>query len=98
MPPIRPLPPQADLPATSPLRPRSPDVVAAQRAFFNAALGKAAPAAATPQVMTSRSVAEASAPIRPAGAAAPSLAPQPAGDAAPPNRIARPGSVIDIKV
>jgi hypothetical protein len=99
MPPITPLPPQtAIVPAQGPTRPRSAEAVAAQRAFFNAALGKAAPANTPAQVFKPKAVAEASAPIAPAGTAAPTPAPAPVSGASTPSRMARPGSVIDIKV
>jgi hypothetical protein len=96
--PIRPLPP-GQTPGVSPAPTRSPEALAAQRAFFASALGKAgAPAAATPQapVARPRTVAEAAAPIAAAKTQAPAQLPAP-GDA-PPARILRPGSLIDIKV
>jgi hypothetical protein len=73
------------LPQTSvPQRPADPARLAAQRAFFEAALGKA-PAAAT-------AVA-----ARPAQAAAPlQRTPDPAS--AKPEKILRPGSLLDIRV
>jgi hypothetical protein len=65
----------------------SPQALAAQRAFFNAALGKAAaPVAASPAAPTA------------APRAAPAVAPTQTADASPPVRYARPGSRVDIKV
>jgi hypothetical protein len=98
MPPITPLPPQTGIPAQGPARSRNAEAVAAQRAFFNAALGKAAPANAPTEVFKPKAMAEASAPIAPAGTAAPTPAPAPVSGASTPSRMARPGSVIDIKV
>ena len=102
---IQPMPPITPVaPATTPLGPsraRSPEAIAAQRAFFNAALGKAAPAAlapAPPRAIAPRAIAEASAPPAPARASAPVPTPQSEGGAPPPNRFAQPGSLIDIKV
>jgi hypothetical protein len=88
MPPITPIaPPVAP---TAPARTRSPEAIAAQRAFFNAALGKAAPPAA-PVAPT---------PAKPMAQAVARLAPAPQFDpnAPPPSRLLRPGSLIDIKV
>ncbi|HVY34940.1 MAG TPA: hypothetical protein VG960_11015 [Caulobacteraceae bacterium] len=99
MPPITPV-----APSTAPLAPsrtRSPEAIAAQRAFFNAVLGKAAPTApapAPPRAIAPKAIAEASAPPAPARASAPVPTPQGEGVAPPPNRFARPGSLIDIKV
>jgi hypothetical protein len=87
MPPIPPLAPPA-APIT-PARPRSPHAVAAQRAFFSAALGKAALQA------PAQAVAEAADPRTPAPAAP---TPQFDANAPPPSRLMRPGSLIDIKV
>ena len=79
----------------SPARPaapaRSETVLAAQRAFFEAALGQAqTPAAAARPVQAATPIAAAP-PI--ARTAAPRLDPQ-----NPPERLLRPGSIIDIKV
>jgi hypothetical protein len=91
MPPITPITPPAA--PTAPTRTRSPEAIAAQRAFFNAALGKAAPQAPP---AAAKSVVEAAAPRAPA----PPVASTPDLDAnAPqPSRLLRPGSLIDIKV
>ncbi len=63
----------------------NPAKLAAQRAFFAAALGQAqAPAAATPQPQPQ---------ARPASVA---RIPDPAAE--PPQRILRPGSLLDIRV
>ena len=99
MPPITPVAPSSTL--LAPSRARSPEAIAAQRAFFNAALGKAAPTApapAPPKAIAPRALAEASAPPAPARASAPVPAPHSEGGAPLPNRFARPGSLIDIKV
>lgn len=72
--------------------PRSADAarLAAQKAFFDIALGKAAPAAAAPPVQASAAVA-------PARATAPAQrSTQIAADA--PARPLRPGSLLDIRV
>ena len=82
--------------APSPARPASPArseaVRAAQRAFFEAALGQAQ----SPSAVTAKPVQAAapSAPTPPiARTAAARLDPQ-----TPPERLLRPGSIIDIKV
>ena len=70
---------------------KDPAKVAAQRAFFDAALGKApaaAPTQAAPQPSAPTAVSR--------SAAAPSLAPQ--ASAEPPQKILRPGSLLDIKI
>ena len=65
---------------------------AAQRAFFDAAMGRAgAPAAAAPQAARLSTVATAAAPPPGAG-----LRPDPAAE--PPARLLRPGSLLDIRV
>jgi hypothetical protein len=66
----------------------SPGARAAQRAFFEAALGRAttAPAAAAPQ------------PQIQTPAAAPARAVQPTAEPQQPQRLLRPGSLVDIKV
>lgn len=79
MPTIRPHLPQAPQPAASPAR------TAAQRAFFDAAVGKAAAAPAP------------SAPPR-AETPAPAAVVAPAAPAEAPRKILRPGSLLDIKV
>lgn len=91
MPPITPI--TSPVAPTTPAKTRSPEAIAAQRAFFNAALGKATPQA--PPV-AAKSVVE-TAPLR---APAPPVAsmPQLDADAPPPSRLLRPGSLIDIKV
>ncbi len=83
MPPITPLaPPVAP---TAPSRMRSPEAIAAQRAFFNAALGKTEPQATAAPVATVKAAVE-------------TPAPQFDPTASPPSRLLRPGSLIDIKV
>jgi hypothetical protein len=94
--PLRPLPPASTLgPSAAPAsgRVRSPEALAAQRAFFAAALGQAAP----PVAAAPRTVAEISTPVQPVQSAP--VQPRPAGNGdAPPSRNLRPGSLIDIKV
>ena len=98
--PIRPLPPSQSFGASpAPARARGPEALAAQRAFFASALGQAgAPSAAAPTAPAARtrSVAEVAAPITSAPAKSP--APVQGSGEAPPTRILRPGSLIDIKV
>ena len=79
---MNPIRPNVQLPATT-ARPVRPETRAAQKAFFQAALGAAAPASAA--------TAE---PIR---AAAPAARSRPQPDAEP-QRYLRPGSLLDIKV
>lgn len=77
---VRPPFPQAPQPGAAPASPaRTP----AQRAFFEAALGK---------------VAAAQAPAPPEKTAAPVQAAAQAASAEPPRKILRPGSLLDIKV
>lgn len=80
---IRPPFPTAPQPATDPARPAR---TAAQRAFFEAALGKAAASQAAPAPAAS---APPPAPVETRAAAAPSEAPR---------KILRPGSLLDIRV
>ena len=73
----------------SPAGPQRPDAakLAAQKAFFEAALGKAAaPAAMQPSAPTAVS--------KPVAAPSPSVQP----GAEPPQKILRPGSLLDIKI
>jgi len=93
-------------PALRPVAPvRSEAARAAQRAFFEAALGKTPATSRTPAVVQVQTPAP-SAPARPASAIA-SLAgafsAKPMGQAAAPTdatpaRVLRPGSIVDIKV
>lgn len=71
-------------PASPVARPVDPARLAAQKAFFDAALGKASPAAATP------------APAATVQAAPVQRTPEP--DAPKPQRLLRPGSLLDIRV
>lgn len=74
------------LPAARPVAPaRSEAVRAAQRAFFEAALGQPSTPAAAPSVTA--------APAAPPPRTAMRVDPQ-----SPPERILRPGSLVDIKV
>jgi hypothetical protein len=70
----------------------SDSVKAAQRAFFNAALGQA-PA----QTVAKSVAATASTAVQPAITPR-TIVPPPAGETARPTRILRPGSLLDIKV
>ncbi len=93
-------------PALRPITPvRSEAARAAQRAFFEAALGKTPASSQTPAVVQVQTTIPA-APARPvsalsslasAFAAKPSMQTGAATDA-PPSRVLRPGSIIDIKV
>ena len=70
---------------------------AAQRAFFDAALGRAGSPAATPAPKAASPVAAAA----PRFDLRPSASPNPAASTSPgeaPNRILRPGSLLDIRV
>jgi hypothetical protein len=92
---VTPIRPSLTPPTASPA---GPVRTAAQRAFFDAAMGRAAPtAAATPAIQTP---AVQAAPVAPVRAAMP--APQPAANPTPdpgePVRYRRPGSLLDIKV
>ena len=99
--PVRPLSPGL-VPSQAPARLRSPEALAAQRAFFTAALarnGAVAPTAAPAQTVAPRTVAEVAAPISAAPGPASPVQTQPSGNPeAPPPRNLRPGSLIDIKV
>jgi hypothetical protein len=88
---IRPnLPPLAGQP--QPQRPIDPARLAAQKAFFAAALGQAQGAAPAPAPVQPTEV-------RTAAPARAAEAPQPAARALePPQRILRPGSILDIRV
>jgi hypothetical protein len=73
---------------------------AAQRAFFDAAMGRAAPpgAPAAPQAPAATVTATRASFFTPAAPAAPraEIRPDPAADA--PARVLRPGSLLDIRV
>jgi len=97
-------------PALRPITPvRSEAARAAQRAFFEAALGKT-PAAAQPPAAQTPAVVKAPPPPTPATRPTSALStlasafgakPSPNGGVAtdgPPSRMLRPGSIIDIKV
>jgi hypothetical protein len=93
-------------PALRPITPvRSEAARAAQRAFFEAALGKTPPAAQTPAVVQVQTTAPTVA-ARPTSAlsslasafSAKPSAPSRAETDTPPSRVLRPGSIIDIKV
>jgi hypothetical protein len=76
---------------TTPAAPqKNAQALAAQRAFFQAALGQAAPAAApAPPVQTQA--------VQPARATVSTAKPTPTAEPQP-ARYARPGSIVDIKV
>jgi len=79
-------------PGTGQPRPVSDARVAAQRAFFQAALGKVeAPQAASPAAPPQSARAEPARPVIRAHA-------EPVAIPAKPDRIVRPGSLVDIKV
>lgn len=69
--------------------------LAAQKAFFEAALGKAAPPAAAPLAPPASAPTTAAAPAA-AGAKPAQRIPDPAAE--PPSRILRPGSLLDIRI
>lgn len=71
----------------------SDTVKAAQRAFFNAALGQAP----SQTVVRSTSVASASTAVQPVITPR-TIVPPPAADTDRPTRMLRPGSLLDIKV
>jgi len=93
-------------PALRPIKPiRSEAARAAQRAFFDAALGKTPAVAQTPAVVQVQTTVPTVA-VRPTSAlsslasafgAKPS-APSGAARDTPPSRVLRPGSIVDIKV
>jgi len=93
-------------PALRPVTPiRSEAARAAQRAFFEAALGKTPAAPQTPAVVQVQTSAPPSAPrpISAMAALSSAFRPQPspsttAASDTPPLRILRPGSIVDIKV
>ena len=99
--PVRPLSPGL-VPSQAPSRVRSPEALAAQRAFFNAAMAKTgavAPSVAPAPTVAPRTVAEVAAPISAAPSPATPIQTQPSGNPeTPPPRNLRPGSLIDIKV
>jgi len=93
-------------PALRPITPvRSEAARAAQRAFFDAALGKTPTAAQTPAVVQVQTTAP-TAPARPVSALsslASAFTAKPSSQAAAttdpsPSRMLRPGSIVDIKV
>ena len=81
---MNPIRPAGLTPTSVPQRAADPARLAAQRAFFEAALGKAAPAATA----VAAPAAQAAAPVQRT----------PDAGAAKPERILRPGSLLDIRV
>jgi hypothetical protein len=92
MPPITPLP--STVPAAPAAPARNAEAIAAQRAFFAAALGKAAPAVATTASATAAPVVATPASVT---RSQQTLERVDIPDE-PPSRILRPGSLLDIKV
>lgn len=97
MTPVRPTSLPAVTPATQ--APRNDARTAAQRAFFEAALGKAsgAPAAATPAAVRNAPAVQTAPAAVPAVRAQAVQTAQPATDD-PPKKILRPGSILNILV